>query len=390
MIRAVFELVAVAGIRTRIRHKLFPLLIVGVVAGGGVACGDSIVDPTPLPPQQLFFVSGPFTPSSNVQQAWFDLKKDIYRVDGDGTGAANLTKMSSYVYAGMSLSPDGRRLAFSSDRESCFGIWTMNLDGTDLKNLTGGNFFDVRCNRLPRWSRDGSRIAFSTTREGRFSVYVMNADGSNPRNVSSPLDAAPESTTWPRGWTPDGKVILQHMSTITGAESIRAYTVNPDGTALAPFGEARDHSPAWSPDGSKVAFIREANGSASLYVSNSNGSNARRLTDHAGHDRLVYSIAQDNDHSPWSPDGSHIAFANTLNNKHAIDVIRVDGTGHRRLTGHGTVTAFNGWSNDGQITFTSDSAGTMDIYVIKPDGSGLKNLTSSATHDGFALWVPRP
>ena len=354
------------------------------------ACGDSIVDPQPLPPQQLFFVSGPFTASSNVRQAWFDLKKDIYRVDEDGTGATNLTKLPAHTYTGMSLSPDGQKVAFSSDRDGCPSIWTMNLDGTDLRNLTGGNLFEVRCNFLPRWSPDGTRIAFTTTRENKYSVYVMNADGSNPRNISAPLDASEfRSTTWPRGWTPDGRVVLQHRDDSTFPHA-RGYTVKADGTGLRAFGQVGDHSPWWSPDGSKVAFIRVINDRGSLHVMNADGSHVRRLTNHAAVDQLVFTTSQDNDHSPWSADGTHIAFATSPDFRSAIDVIRADGSGHRRLTGHSSMTAFNGWSNDGRVAFTSDSAGTMDVYVIKRDGTGLMNLTSSATHDGFALWVPKP
>lgn len=382
MARALSERRAFTGIRTHIRQNLFALVIVGVVAG----CGDSLVDPKLAPPQQLLFVSGPFTPSANVHQAWFDLKKDIYRMNADGTGLENVTGLPSHVYGSLSLSNDGRKIAFYSNRSGCFSIWTMNVDGTGLRDLTAGNFFEVRCNYTPRWSPDDSRIAFETSREGRFSVYVMNADGSNPRNVSAPLDRVPSGHVWPHGWTPDGRVVFQHSA--PGA-TVQAYIVNPDGTGLVPFGQTGDHSPEWSPDGSKVAFIRNVGGRESLFVMSSDGSNVRQLTSQGGDDAMMYFFRQDNDYDYWSPDGSRIAFMNTVDFKDAIEVIGVDGSGHRRLTGHGTMTAFNGWSNDGRITFTSDAAGTMDIYVIKPDGSGLVNLTGSATHDGYALWVPR-
>lgn len=361
----------------RVMVALFSVLAAGC---------DATVGPRPGADQQLLFVSAP---ASGTQTDWGHLvEKDIYRMNADGTGLENLTDLPASSYGTLDLSPDGRTIVFYSTRGGCPAIWAMNPDGTDIRKLTTGDFADVRCNYKPFWSPDGSQIAFTTSREGTWAVYVMDADGSDPRNVSSPLDEVPGSTNFPAGWSPDGRVVFHQYSS-----DVRAYIVNPDGTDLGPlFGRTGDRSPAWSPDGSMVAFIRDMDdGRSSVFVMNADGSDVRRLTDQAGDDALMLAGRIDaNEVSPWSPDGTLIAFVNkTDGGQAAIEVIRADGSGHLRLTEHGSETAFSGWSPDGRITFASQAAGSHDVYLINPDGSGLVRLTGSASHDRNALWLPR-
>lgn len=353
-----------------IRYSFMPSAAIAAIAFA-TGCGDSIVDPPPEPlsEYQILFLSGVLgTKSTN-----------IYRMNADGSGRENLSQKAADSYGSMSVAPDGLKITFYSDRDDCVAVYRMNVDGTDIRQLTP---YQDRCNRMPRWSPDGTRIAFGTTREGPVSVYVMNADGSNPQNVSAPLDGG-GSTNWPSGWTPDGRVVFHRFT--NGA--LQAHIVNHDGTGLVQFGQAGDHAPNWSPDGSKVAFLRPVDGRPSLFVMDSDGSNLRQLTNHAGDDWLR-GVPQvfENYYSPWSPDGTRIAFMN-INGVQSIDVIRVDGTDHRRLNVGGML---EGWSPDGRITFSSGPTGTGDIFLFNADGSGLVNLTNSTSHDSYALWVRRP
>src|SRR3990170_7990894 len=254
------------------------------------------------------------------------LGQDIYRMNADGTGRENLTRLSTVpyptfelavTYQSMALAPDGRKIAFDSNRDGCPGIWGMNVDGSGITKLSIGEYLATRCNHFPFWSADGSRIAFTTSREGTWAVYVMDADGSNPRNVSSPLDQEP-GLNWPTGWSPDGRVVFNHP---TGDGQLQAYTVKPDGTELGLlFGRTGDPSPEWSPDGSKVAFIRDTETGSSLFVMNADGSNIRRLTDHPGRD-LFWTDNFENDYTPWSPDGRRIVFTNQVDMRHELRVI---------------------------------------------------------------------
>jgi Tol biopolymer transport system component len=75
-------------------------------------------------------------------------------------------------------SPDGRRIAFSTDRDENFEIYSMRANGSDQTRLTFHEGFDFG----PAWSPDGRRIAFSADRDGNFEVYTMRADGSGQVN----------------------------------------------------------------------------------------------------------------------------------------------------------------------------------------------------------------
>jgi len=346
-------------------------------------CSESSVEPKSNADYDLLFVaSEKSTPG-----------EDIFRMNADGTGRENLTKLSTALvgavqvavtYRSITLSPDNQSIAFETNREGCPGIWGINVDGSGYVKLSIGEFQTTRCNLLPVYSPDGSMIAFTTSREGLSSVYVMNADGTNPHNVSSPIDKNTTGTNFPVSWSADGRVVFHHPA----GSRYEAYTVKPDGTGLGLFfGRATDHSPEWSPDKSKIAFIRDTPTGSHLFVMNADGSNVRQLTAHAGQDMLFTDIYQI-DSRNWSDDGSKIVYVDQVNSQNELHVINVDGTNDVRLTSY--TADFNGWSPDGRITFSANTNGSNDIYLISSDGSGIVNLTNtSTTNEVRALWVKR-
>jgi Tol biopolymer transport system component len=366
----------------------FPLLL------GLAACGDNVVDPGDAPEEQILFLSTRVGDEDPLGRPM----RDIFRVNVGGTVIENVSQQPAWMYWHLHLSPDGRRLAFSSSLDC--DIWVMNTDGTGrtrLTNRSGGG--EDRCNAWPRWSRDGARIAFATNREGRsvagygglYDIYVMNADGSSPRNVSYSLGDALGSSVAAIGWSPGGQVVFETSSFADGTRDITVWLVNPDGTGVRSlFDTPYDHSPAWSPDGSRIAFISERDGQRRLHIMNADGSGVRPLTAHAGSDWLsgnrggtLTAFAYD----PWSPDGTRIAFDLDALNEWGTYVINADGTGIRRLSDHPT--RFNGWSPDGtRIAFTSRRI-PSDVYIVNADGSGLRNLTGTPYEDSDAIWLPR-
>jgi Tol biopolymer transport system component len=153
---------------------------------------------------------------------------------------------------------------------------------------------------------------------------------------------------------------------------------------------ALEHSPAFSPDGRRLVFVRESGGNADLYVANADGSQARRLTHTAGGE---YNPA-------WSPDGTQIAFASNRSGLFKIYVMRADGRGvrlvaPRRSGGGGSYTP--AWSPDGRWLAFSSSAATPEnpeIYIAHPDGGGLRRLTHTKGNvdtlgdDSWPTWSP--
>jgi len=132
---------------------------------------------------------------------------DIWVMNADGSNARRLTDYAEYD-SDVTWSPDSKRLAYTRAMpDKQFDILVINADGTNLINLTNTAKFDET---VPTWSPDGRRIAFASTRDsqnGNYNIWVMDADGANPRMVTTPA-----GNNYEPDWTPDGRRLVFQSS----------------------------------------------------------------------------------------------------------------------------------------------------------------------------------
>lgn len=259
--------------------------------------------------------------------------REIYLLTPDSDGPVNLTR-NSCADDEPDWSPDGSKIAWSSDRDGDFEIYVMDADGGNVTQLTTeGSALS------PRWSPDGERIAYS--RGG--TIKVMKADGADPVVVlaGDPAAATGEELCqaggFPGGWSPDSSRILYYAANV-GTAIGHVCTVAVEGSdvgAVVTEPPVYNVEPVWSPDGGFIAFrsIREEN--HDIYVVNLEDGSEQRLTEG---DAL--------DIEPeWSPDGEWIAFASSRDGETTdIYVMRADGTDVRRLTDHPEKDSYPVWS----------------------------------------------
>ena len=276
------------------------------------------------------------------------------------------------------ISPDGSKVVYATLKYSTgiypavhsWEIAVADLETKRKKRLTSNEFVDGN----PAWSSDGSTIAFSTDREGPYYIYTMSADGKDPEPVvmaSRYADPFRAPVVW---WSPDDSriaLLVFERSYLNPphpeksdkhGEWTRLYTVRRDGTELVDMGDIDECAPAWSPDGRRIAF-------------------ARRVASQDGEDHQHYLVTADADGSnmdlrklrwpansiSWSADGSEIYYGSGQKLYAIAPGAGVTGADAREIGQLPKIKKLIlSWSPDGSRMAYSTSDG---VTTVAPDGS---------------------
>jgi TolB protein len=235
----------------------------------------------------------------------------------------------------------------------------------------------------PSWSPDGKQIAFCSDREGKSEIYVMNQDGSDQHRLTDAIkDCATPAWSVPV-WSPNGEWIA--ISSAPDAPfpegKLDIYLISSDGSKVVNLTKnpANDFGYSWSPDSKRISFGSDRDGNEEAYVIDIDGTGLARLTDNPARDSA----------GAWSPDGGYLLFLSNRDGNWDIYVMNADGSGQTRLTHDPGSDLSPAWSPDGRsIAFTSSRDGNTEIYRMNRDGSGQVNLTNSPANDYWFWWSP--
>ena len=199
---------------------------------------------------------------------------DIFTANADGTNIKPLTTTKGYD-AEATVSPNGKKIVFTSMRDGDLDLYVMDTDGKNVKRLTnelgydGGAFFSPDGKQIvyrsyhpktdAQIARYKQRLSENLIEPNNFEVWVMNADGTNKRQVTK-LGAA----SFAPFFTPDGKRIIfctNYFATDARKRNFDLALINLDGTGLEriTFEETFDGFPMFSPDGKKLVFASNRN-----------------------------------------------------------------------------------------------------------------------------------
>ena len=284
-------------------------------------------------------------------------------------GTAPLPKKAQAAPAETSHPQANGRIAFASNKDGNYEIYTMNADGSGVKRLSYHPADDLS----PSWSPDGSRIAFASDRDGNGAIYTMNADGSDVTRLTNN-----SFSDWTPSWSPDGSRIA-FVSHRNGNWEIYAMNADGYGAARLTVNFANDTFPSWSPNGRRIAFASDRDGNSEIYVMNVDGSGVARLASNPASEL-----------SPsWSPDGRRIAFTSNRDGNSEIYAMNADGSDVAPLSNNPANEWGASWSPDGRrVAFVSDRDGNDEIYAMNADGSGAVRLANNLSDVRDLSWGP--
>lgn len=301
------------------------------------------------------------------------LGAEVRRVNDNGLteGGGNLAQVS-FATEGGDYAPDvdrsGSFLVFASTQHRpTFDLYRKTVDGRTVTQLTTDPSDDL----MPSISPDGTRVAFSSNRNGNWDIYLMSINGGAPTQLTSDADEEVQPT-----WAPDGKrLAFSRKNGRTGTWEI--WIVDTTAPGLRTF-VCEGFLPRWSPNAERdtLLFQRARQRGSRLYgvwtidIVQGEGLNPTEVVSAKNAAILQPS---------WSPDGTKIVFTTVVNPVGSSDwpdqsdiwVVGADGTGRIGLTNSRFRNMQPSWGADGRIYFVSNRGGIENIWSMAADPSKI-------------------
>jgi Tol biopolymer transport system component len=282
----------------------------------------------------------------------------IFIIGSDGAGDTQLT--TEGVNQHPFWSQDGNTLYFISDRGRGVGLWSMNPDGSDQKevlNVPGSTGYAI--------SPNGEHVTYLQPGQGVIRLFL---DGL--------LWAELPGQHLTYQWSPDSQRIVLELgdTKVIGTLDVASSTINPiTDNSYASW------NPTWSPDSQRVVFASTKDGNAGIYIADINQKNIQRLTP-----LDAWSQAP-----TWANDGSLIAYNTGEGGGWNLFLVNPANTARSRLYGPVFPDAPAIWSRDSSKLAFIVNDGDEEIAVINRNGSGMLQLTNNGARDWSPAWEPR-
>ena len=255
---------------------------------------------------------------------------------------------------GVSLSPEGRYISAGTKDGKVYIYDISSLLPVSISISTSPSVGDVYING----EHKGQSPVDVSLSPGTYTVRVTNATYGEWKRTYKFLGGEEESV----------EVNFTEQETSLVAEATQQVSA-----------VSSDRSPAWSPDGSKIAFASNSSGNYDIFVMSADGTNRTQLTTSTSSD----------EHPTWSPDGTKIAFASMRSGNYDIWVMSADGSDQKSLTTGSEDEISPAWNADcTKIAFASMRSGNYDIWVMSADGIEKTNLTTDKDADLDPAWSP--
>jgi TolB protein len=254
-------------------------------------------------------------------------------------------------------SPDGRRIAFTSEEKDRGDLYELDIETREISPLVSG----IGVQDYAAYSPDGRTLVYTSNEEETWDLYLLDlATGERRRLTEDPhIELFPFVS-------PNGREVL-YVSNLFGNNDLFVLDLATGEKRRLTNDSSHQNDPAWSPDGRRIAYESNEAGNWDLFVMDADGSHKVQLT-----------AESENQGGPtWSPDGKWIAYESNLGGDFNLWVMRSDGTGKTQLTHHPADEYYPAWSPRGDaIAYHSFQGGNGDVWVAElPEGLRSPPLT---------------